>query len=127
MAQVEQSFTLGADGKIHLAGQTSVTVSKGDTLQFILVNQSGLAVLDWGLYFNNPFDVSNSLRYSFGDLQPNGNVYTAEKTISLDTAEAKVAKYNAYAIYVTVENSSGTVTIFQRDPEIIVRDGDEEN
>ncbi len=125
---VTQNFTLTNTGKIEFApGQKSITASKGESVQFVLTNNSGQTLLDWGLYFNNPFDVSNSLRYSFGDLQPNGNVYTAEKTISVDTSQAKVAKYNAYAVYVTVENSSGTVTIFQRDPEIIVRDGDEEN
>ena len=125
---VSQNFTLTSAGRIEFApGQKSITADKGESVQFVLTNNSGQNLKDWGLYFNNPFDVSNSLRYSFGDLQVNGNVYTAEKTISLDTAEAKVAKYNAYAIYVTVENSSGTVTIFQRDPEIIVNGGDVED
>ncbi len=127
MAQVVQSFTLGADGKIHLAGQTSVTVSKGDTVQFILVNQSGLAVLDWGLYFNNPFDITNSLRYSFGNQTSIPNVYFAEKAVSNDTCDCKVPMYNSYAVYVKVEGSSGTQVIYQRDPEVIVQDGSIEN
>ncbi len=127
MAQVVQSFTLGADGKIHLAGQTSVTVSKGDTVQFILVNQSGLAVLDWGLYFNNPFDITNSLRYSFGNQTSIPNVYFAEKAVSDDTCDCKVPMYNSYAVYVKVEGSSGIQIIYQRDPEVIVQDGSIEN
>ncbi len=127
MAQVVQSFTLSADGKIHLAGQTSVTVSKGDTVQFILVNQSGLAVLDWGLYFNNPFDITNSLRYSFGNQTSIPNVYFAEKAVSNDTCDCKVPMYNSYAVYVKVEGSSGIQVIYQRDPEVIVQDGSIEN
>lgn len=127
MAQIVQSFTLSADGKIHFAGQTSVTVNKGDSVQFVLVNQSGQAVVDWGLYFNNPFDITNSLRYSFGNQTTVPNVYFAEKNVSVDSSDYKVAKYNAYAVFVQVESSSGVQTIYQRDPEIIVRDGDEEN
>ncbi len=123
MAQVVQSFTLGADGKIHLSGQTSVTVNKGDSVQFILVNQSGLAFLDWGLYYNNPFDISNSLRYSFANQTTIPNVYFAEKAVSQDTCDCKVPMYNAYAIYVKVESSAGVQVIYQRDPEVIVRDG----
>lgn len=126
MASVVQSFTLTADGKIHLSGQTAVTVNKGDTVQFVLVNQSAQAVLDWGLYFNNPFDIANSLRYSFGNETTIPNVYFAEKTVSQDTADCKVAKYNAYAIYVKVQSSTGVQTLFQRDPEIIVGNGDDE-
>ncbi len=124
MASVVQSFTLTADGKIHLSGQTSVTVNKGDSVQFVLVNQSGQTLLDWGLYFNNPFDITNSSRYSFGNETTIPNVYFAEKSVSQDTCDCKVAKYNAYAIYVKLEGSSGTQVIYQRDPEIIVSDGD---
>lgn len=123
MASVIQSFNLGADGKIHLAGQKSVTVNKGDTVQFVLVNDSGLTVLDWGLYFNNPFDIENSLRYSFGAQAAIPNVYSAEKTVSQDSSDKKVPMYNAYAVYVTVAGSDGQQVIYQRDPEVIVRNG----
>jgi len=122
---VIQGFTLTAAGKIQFApGQKSVTVNKGESVQFVLTNDSGLTLLDWGLYFNNPFDISNSLRYSFGDLQPDGNVFVAEKTVSDDTADTRVPMYNAYAIYVKVQNASGVQTIYQRDPEIIVNGGE---
>lgn len=124
MASVMQSFNLGADGKIHLAGQHSVTVNKGDTVQFVLVNDSGMAILDWGLYFNNPFDIENSLRYSFGAQAAIPNIYSANKTVSQDSDTKKVAMYNAYAVYVTVESSDGQRVIYQRDPEVIVANGD---
>lgn len=125
---VTQSFTLTSAGKIKIAaGQKSISVNKGEAVQFVLNNESGFTLLDWGLYFNNPFDVANALRYSFGATPTQGNVYSAEKTVSQDTATAKVAMYNAYAVYVTVQNSSGTQMIYQRDPEIIVNGGDVED
>lgn len=125
---VTQSFTLTSAGKIQIAPeQKSISVNKGETVQFVLNNDSGFSVLDWGLYFNNPFDVVNALRYSFGATPSQGNVYSAEKTISQDTGTSKVAMYNAYAVYVTVQNSSGTQVIYQRDPEIIVNGGDVED
>lgn len=125
---VTQSFTLSSAGKIKFApGQKSISVNKGETVRFVLNNDSGFTLLDWGLYFNNPFDVANALRYSFGATPTQSNVYSAEKTISQDTDAAKVAMYNAYAVYVTVQNSNGTLVIYQRDPEIIVNDGDVED
>lgn len=125
---VTQSFTLTSAGKIQIApGQKSISANKGETVQFVLNNESGFTLLDWGLYFNNPFDVANALRYSFGDTPTQGNSYSAEKTVSQDTETAKVAMYNAYAVYVTVQNSSGAQVIYQRDPEIIVNGGDVED
>lgn len=123
MASVMQSFNLGADGKIHLAGQKSVTVNKGDTVQFVLVNDSGMAILDWGLYFNNPFDIENSLRYSFGAQAAIPNIYSAEKRVSLDKPGCLVPMYNSYAVYVAVKDKDGQKVIYQRDPEVIVADG----
>jgi hypothetical protein len=128
MKMVTQSFTLTKAGKIvFAAGQKTITVNKGDIVQFQLTNDSGLTLSDWGLYFNNPFDVANALRYSFGATPTQGNLYSAEKTVSQDTATEKVAMYNAYAVYVTVQSSSGENVIYQRDPEIIVNDGDVED
>ncbi len=125
---VTQSFTLTNAGKIvFAAGQKTITANKGDIVQFQLTNDSGLTLLDWGLYFNNPFDVANALRYSFGATPIQGNLYSAEKTVSQDTATEKVAMYNAYAVYVTVLSSSGENVIYQRDPEIIINDGDVED
>jgi len=125
---VTQSFTLTNAGKIvFAAGQKTITANKGDIVQFQLTNDSGLILLDWGLYFNNPFDVANALRYSFGATPTQGNLYSAEKTVSQDTATEKVAMYNAYAVYVTVQSSSGENVIYQRDPEIIINDGDVED
>ena len=125
---VTQSFTLTNAGKIvFAAGQKTITANKGDIVQFQLTNDSGLTLLDWGLYFNNPFDVAKALRYSFGATPTQGNLYSAEKTVSLDTATEKVAMYNAYAVYVTVQSSSGEQVIYQRDPEIIINDGDVED
>ena len=125
---VTQSFTLTNAGKIvFAAGQKTITANKGDIVQFQLTNDSGLTLLDWGLYFNNPFDVANALRYSFGATPTQGNLYSAEKTVSQDTATEKVAMYNAYAVYVTVQSSSGENVIYQRDPEIIINDGDVED
>jgi len=125
---VTQSFTLTKAGKIvFAAGQKTITANKGDIVQFQLTNDSGLTLLDWGLYFNNPFDVAKALRYSNGATPTQGNLYSAEKTVSLDTATEKVAMYNAYAVYVTVRSSSGEQVIYQRDPEIIINDGDVED
>jgi len=125
---VTQSFTLTNAGKIvFAAGQKTITANKGDIVQFQLTNDSGLTLLDWGLYFNNPFDVAKALRYSFGATPTQGNLYSAEQTVSLDTATEKVAMYNAYAVYVTVQSSSGEQVIYQRDPEIIINDGDVED
>ncbi|OBP13983.1 hypothetical protein A5320_15045 [Rheinheimera sp. SA_1] len=118
-----QRFTLDADGNIDSA-ESSITVQKGEVVTFELENNSGFPVLDWGLYFNNPFSYNQSMRYSFGSTEHNGNLYSAQQTVCTDTDTDKVAMYNAYAIYVLVETPQGQQHIYQKDPEIIVEGGD---
>lgn len=118
-----QRFTLNADGNIDSA-ESSITVQKGEVVTFELENNSGFPVLDWGLYFNNPFSYNQSMRYSFGSTEHNGNLYSAQQTVCTDTDTDKVAMYNAYAIYVLVETPQGQQHIYQKDPEIIVKGGD---
>jgi hypothetical protein len=120
-----QRFTLDAAGNIDSA-ESSVTVKKGEVVTFELENNSGYPVLDWGLYFNNPFSYNQSLRYSFGSTAHQGNLYSANQTVNEDTETEKVPMYNAYAIYVLVETPEGQQHIYQKDPEIIVEDGDVE-
>jgi len=118
-----QRFTLDTDGNIDSA-ESSITVQKGEVVTFELENNSGFPVLDWGLYFNNPFSYNQSMRYSFGSTDHNGNLYSAQQTVCTDTDTDKVAMYNAYAVYVLVETPQGQQHIYQKDPEIIVEGGD---
>lgn len=118
-----QRFTLDAAGDIDSA-ESSITVDKGEVITFELENNSGYPVLDWGLYFNNPFTYNQNMRYSFGSTAHSGNLYTAEQTVCQDTDTNKVAMYNSYAIYVLIETTEGQQHIYQKDPEIIVNDGD---
>lgn len=118
-----QNFTLTATGDI-MTEQSSVSVVKGEVVTFVLQNDSGFPVLDWGLYFNNPFCYDQSMRYSFGNSVHNGQTYTAQQTVCQDTSTQKVAMYNAYAVYVLVQTPDGQQHFYQKDPEIIVKNGD---
>ncbi len=120
-----QAFVLNPDFSIDAVGDSAIiTVDKGDAVEFELTNNSGVPLLDWGLYFNNPFDVTNSCRYSFGQQAADTNVYRTSKTVSNDE---NVPMYNAYAIYCVVGEPGQTQHIYQKDPEIIVRNGDVTN
>lgn len=97
---------------------------KGERVTFVLQNDSGYPVLDWGLYFNNPFCNHQSMRFSFGNTIHTGQTYTAQQQVCQDSPTQKVAMYNAYAVYVVVQTPDRQQHFYQKDPEIIVKNGD---
>lgn len=120
-----QHFTFTSTLQIHIAPhEQEIYADKGEAITFELANKSGLKLLDWGLYFNNPFEPERSTRYSFGAKSCAEHLYRAEKRVAMDCEKAKVPMYNAYALYLVAELKDGKQQLFQLDPEIIINDGD---
>ncbi|MEE2003106.1 hypothetical protein QWY20_16725 [Alkalimonas sp. MEB108] len=123
-----QHFTFTSSLQIHIAPhEQEIHAEKGETITFELANKSGLKLLDWGLYFNNPFEPERSVRYSFGSQSSHEHLYRAEKRVAQDTDKVKVSMYNAYALYLVAELKDGQQQLFQLDPEIIINNGDIHN
>jgi hypothetical protein len=72
---------------------------------------------NWGLYFNNPFSLESEHNYAFGMTGNEPNQGNLE--VQHDGGGKTVPKYSSYLVYV---ESNGT--IYTKDPEVIVNDGD---
>lgn len=109
-------YQFNSDNSITVT-QDLPTVEKGDTINFQLVNSSGKAITNWGLYFNNPFSLDAEFNYAFGVAGSAPQQGTLQ--VEHDGGGKTVPKFSAYLVYV---ESSGTV--YTKDPEIIVNGGD---
>lgn len=112
-------FSFNSDNSITVTQDLSA-VNKGDTINFQLVNSSGKSLNNWGLYFNNPFSLEAEHNYSFG--VNNNEPQQGTLTIQQDSAANNVPKFSAYLVYVESEG-----TIYTKDPEVIVNNGDVNN
>jgi len=119
MATHTAVFTFNNDNSISVTNDLP-NVNKGDTINFQLVNSSGKSLSNWGLYFNNPFSLEAEFNYSFG--VSNNEPQQGTLTIAQDSGANSVPKFSAYLVYVESEG-----TIYTKDPEVIVNNGDVEN